>query len=216
VQSPPFNCSRHLLIIALVRQPKDSITLPDTKTRLTNLRISKNTERPTPASLSEDHVLQCAIRLRGVVMRLSRQLRSGLKRDGLSTASLGLLGQLHRLGPITPTELAAQEKVRLQSLTRLLAELEAAKWIERAPHAADGRRTLVSLSQEGRRRLADAVHAGETSIAQSISNTFDSAQRAALLDACAMLETLADAMGTQPSGAERQDEKGCAAWRKKI
>lgn len=159
-----------------------------------------------PAPQPDSDVLQCAIRLRSAVTRLSRQLRSGLQRNGLSAASLSLLGQLHRFGPMTPTELAGREKVRLQSLTRLLAELESAGWLERAPHADDGRRSLVSLSAKGRRRLADAAQAGEASIAKTMATALSAAQRTTLFEACALLETLADTMDRQPGAKPEQDE----------
>ncbi|MFS2168281.1 MarR family transcriptional regulator, partial [Variovorax sp. Varisp62] len=60
-------------------------------------------------------------------------------------AKLSVLGQLHRYGPCTPTALAGLERVKLQSLTRLLAELEAEGWIGRTPHPSDGRQWLLSL-----------------------------------------------------------------------
>ncbi|MER6352299.1 MarR family transcriptional regulator [Streptomyces sp. NPDC001634] len=42
----------------------------------------------------------------------------------LSPHQLGVLGQLHRHGPATPGEIAAAERQRPQSLTRVFAELE--------------------------------------------------------------------------------------------
>ena len=65
----------------------------------------------------------CAVRLRTATMQLARQLRSTMQRDGLSQAMLSAMGQLYRGGAMTPTELARLEGVKLQSLTRLLAEL---------------------------------------------------------------------------------------------
>ena len=72
---------------------------------------------------------QCASRLRSAVSLLARQLRSGsAAADSPSVAKLSVLGQLHQHGPCTPTTLAGLARVKLQSLTRLLAELEDGGW----------------------------------------------------------------------------------------
>lgn len=136
----------------------------------------------------------CALRLRTAVMHLSRHLRAGMQRDGLSVAALSTLGQLHRGGTLSPTELARREGVKLQSLTRLLAELEAQGWIERTVNAADARQSLLALTTQGKRRLAAAARAGEVPLAQAIATRLTDPQQALLLRACAVLETLGDAL----------------------
>ena len=151
--------------------------------------------------------LQCAARLRTAVSQLSRQLRSGAAApDGPSVAKLSVLGQLHRHGPCTPTALAAHERVKLQSLTRLLAELEAEGWIGRAPHATDGRQWLLSLTPEGLRRLKALMRSREAALARAIGATLSAEQRALLLQACGLLDRIAGALedGGEPStGAAR-------------
>ena len=136
----------------------------------------------------------CAVHLRTAVMHLSRQLRSGMLGDGLSQAMLSALGQLRRGGTMTPTELAQREGVKLQSLTRLLAELESAGWISRKVNAADARQSMLSISPQGTRRLGAAVKGGELSLTQAIETRLNAEDQAVLLCACALLETLGDAM----------------------
>src|SRR5437667_12712126 len=94
-------------------------------------------------------VKHTAIRLRTSLFGLMRQLRQAQPADAIGSARLGVLGALYRLGPMTPTTLAAHERVRLQTLTRLLAELEAEGWIVRAAHPVDGRQTVVSMDDIG-------------------------------------------------------------------
>jgi DNA-binding MarR family transcriptional regulator len=136
----------------------------------------------------------CAVRLRASVAQLSRRMRPTPQQGGISIAKLSVLGRLHRSGPLTPTELAQGEGVKLQTLTRLLAELEAEGWIARKPDAADGRRWLLNLTRVGARRLGTTVRAGEASLAQVIATSLDAAERRQLLQACALLDSIAEAL----------------------
>ncbi len=135
---------------------------------------------------------QCASRLRSAVSLLARQLRSGsAAADSPSVAKLSVLDQLHQHGPCTPTTLAGLERVKLQSLTRLLAELEAEGWIGRAPHPGDGRQWLLSLTADGRRRLKAIMHTREAALAEAIGASLDERQRALLLEACGLIDGIA-------------------------
>ncbi|MBN8756874.1 MULTISPECIES: MarR family winged helix-turn-helix transcriptional regulator [Variovorax] len=142
------------------------------------------------ASTSPDPA-QCATRLRNSVALLSRQLRSGSATpEGPSVAKLSVLGQLHRHGPNTSTALAALERVKPQSLTRLLAELEAEDWIARAPHPSDGRQSVLSLTPEGTKRLKAIMRSRESALTEAIGATLDAEQRAVLLQACELIDGL--------------------------
>jgi DNA-binding MarR family transcriptional regulator len=153
--------------------------------------------------MSAAHV---AIRLRATVSHLTRQLRALAVPDGPGTAKLGVLGQLYRLGTLTPTRLAQCERVRLQTLTRLLAELESEKLIRRKPHPQDARQTLLSLTAAGVRVLTADIQRREASLAAAIGERLSAAEQAALLDACRLIDRLGDALAGQdadrPAGAE--------------
>jgi DNA-binding MarR family transcriptional regulator len=137
----------------------------------------------------------CATRLRSAVSQLARQLRSGsVAPDGPSVAKLSVLGQLHLHGPCTPTALAALERVKLQSLTRLLAELDAEGWTARTPHPSDGRQWLLSLTPEGTRRLKALMRSREAALAEAIGAQLDAGQRALLLEACGLIDGIAAAL----------------------
>jgi DNA-binding MarR family transcriptional regulator len=113
---------------------------------------------------------QCAIRLRAAVSGLSRRLRSATADVGLiSPSKLATLAQVHRGGPMTPTELAAREKVKLQSLTRLLAELEAQGLLTREPHASDARQSVLPLTRAGLAQLKAVARSRESSLATALS-----------------------------------------------
>lgn len=145
----------------------------------------------TQASFDSAH---CAVRLRTALMQLSRQLRSRMQRAGLNGAALGVLGQLYRGGSMTPTQLAGGEGVKLQSLTRLLAELELDGSLERRVNPADARQSLLSLTPQGHRGLAAAVRQGEASLAAVIETRLSTDEQALLLRACTLLDSMAAAM----------------------
>ena len=145
-----------------------------------------------------------AVRLRVSLFALMRQLRQTAPPDGIGSARLSVLGALYRRGPMTPTDLAAHERVKLQTLTRLLAELEADAWIVREPDADDGRRTVLSLTRLGVRQLTADVQRREASLAAAIGSALTPAQQAHLLKACESLDALTKALGgaVEPTPAE--------------
>lgn len=155
---------------------------------------------PHPTSSSSP--VQCATRLRTSVFYLSRHLRTSLLQETGSLAALSLLGHLHRNGPMSPTDLAARDGVKLQSLTRLLAAVVAEGWAVRQANPADRRQSLLSLTPRGLKRLHAGVQAGEASLACAIEARLSAKDRVLLLRACELMDTLAEAMEFGPAGAE--------------
>ncbi|MGQ0711926.1 MAG: MarR family winged helix-turn-helix transcriptional regulator [Rhodoferax sp.] len=141
-----------------------------------------------------------AAQLRVVSMVLSRQFRAALRRQGLSHASMSVLAELRRGGDMSPTELARREGVKPQTLTRLLAELQAQGWIERRPNAADARQSLVALSPQGRERLHSAVASAEDALARVLQQHTSAPDLALLQQACTVLERVCDLVWEQGSG----------------
>ncbi|MFI6354719.1 MarR family winged helix-turn-helix transcriptional regulator [Streptomyces sp. NPDC050743] len=99
-----------------------------------------------------DYLFEAA-RLRRAVVLLNRRLRQERGDGGLSPNQLAVLGCLHRNGPSTPGEIAAEERQRPQSLTRVYAELEAEGLIVRERGTDDRRQSVLSLTESGRRAL---------------------------------------------------------------
>jgi len=143
-----------------------------------------------PKSSSEAH--QCAAQVRKTASRLHRKLRPNLQRDGISMGKLSVIAQVSRVPGITPTELAAHEGVKIQTLTRLLAELEADGWLRREAHPSDGRQSVLSLTTKGKKRLLDAVGESEAAFAHVIAMHVDEEDRAVLLRACEILDDLVE------------------------
>jgi DNA-binding MarR family transcriptional regulator len=150
---------------------------------------------PTPAA----DTLHVAIRLRAAVSRLTRHLRTRATADLPGSAKLSVLGQLYRQGPLTPTQLASHERVRLQTLTRLLAEIEAEGSIARRPHPGDARQTVLSLTSAGARLLTAEVHRRESSLASALDTRLSDSERTQLLAACDLIDRVAGALDADQS-----------------
>jgi DNA-binding MarR family transcriptional regulator len=97
-----------------------------------------------------------AARLRLAVVRTARRLRqeaAGAGGTELTPTAASALATVERHGPLTPSELAAIERVKRPTATRTLRVLVEAGLVERAPDPADGRSALVSVNAAGRERL---------------------------------------------------------------
>jgi DNA-binding MarR family transcriptional regulator len=132
-----------------------------------------------------------ATRLRLAIVRTARRLRQEAG-GGLSPSQSAALATIDRLGPLTPSELAACERVQRPTVARLLARLEQDGLITRAPDPNDGRSSLISLSPEGRALLDHVRSAKDAYIAQRMEGL--SAEERATLDRAAdILERMLEA-----------------------
>jgi DNA-binding MarR family transcriptional regulator len=71
-------------------------------------------------------------------------------RTDLSPTLTAALSTIERFGPLTPTELAARERVQRPTVTRVACRLEEQGLVSRAPDPADGRSALISVTPAGR------------------------------------------------------------------
>jgi DNA-binding MarR family transcriptional regulator len=132
-----------------------------------------------------------ASHLRLVVARTARRLRQEAGAD-LSPSLTSALASIDRHGPLTPSELAAHERVQRPTATRVLARLTELGLVERAPDPSDGRSALISTSREGRALLRRLRTRKNQYLAQRIAR-LDADEIAALDRAAAILERLLDA-----------------------
>ncbi|NIJ10328.1 DNA-binding MarR family transcriptional regulator [Saccharomonospora amisosensis] len=90
-----------------------------------------------------------ASRLRLAVVRLNRRLRAQRTGQDLSLTQISALSTVHKCGAMTPGQLAAKEGVQPPSMTRVIAALEDAGYVERSPHPTDGRQAIVAITEKG-------------------------------------------------------------------
>lgn len=130
-----------------------------------------------------------ASELRVVLGQLMRRLRVE-HRFPLSHGAV--LGRLDRQGPLSTVELASAERVRPQSMGQTLAELETQGLVSRRPDEADGRRTLLELTDAGRQMLAEDRQRREGWLTQAIEHEFSAEEQDVLAQAIPLLARLTE------------------------
>jgi DNA-binding MarR family transcriptional regulator len=130
-----------------------------------------------------------ASELRVVLGQLMRRLRVE-HRFPLSHGAV--LGRLDRQGPLSTVELASAERVRPQSMGQTLAELETQGLVSRRPDEADGRRTLLELTDAGRQTLSEDRQRREGWLTQAIEHEFSAEEQEVLAQAIPLLARLTE------------------------
>jgi DNA-binding MarR family transcriptional regulator len=130
-----------------------------------------------------------ASELRLIVGRLVRRMRA---EGRLPLAQIAVLGRLERGGPATVSALATAERVRPQSMSQTVSELEADGLVTRRPDPTDRRQLLVEVTDAGHATLADERRHREGWLARAIAEDLSPAERRALEAALEPLRRLAD------------------------
>jgi DNA-binding MarR family transcriptional regulator len=127
-------------------------------------------------------------RLRLVLTRSARRLRQEAG-TALSPSLSSALATIERHGPMTPSELAACERVQRPTVTRVLARLLDMKLIVRTADPRDGRSTVISVSPAGR-ALLDDLRTRKDAFLNARLDELDAEDRALLERASELLEWL--------------------------
>lgn len=109
----------------------------------------------------------------------------------VSSTTVTTLDTLRTDGPLRISALAVRESVSQPGMTALVNRLEAAGHAERYADPADGRASLVRITDAGRQLLADR-HAARTLSLLAMIEQLDRADREALVTALPALEKLID------------------------
>jgi DNA-binding MarR family transcriptional regulator len=126
------------------------------------------------------------------VLRLARRLRAERPHGAVSLSMLGILATLHRLGPLSAVRLAAAERLKPQSLTRILSVLERDRLIERQRAAEDRRESVIRITPKGRTTLAHDMAARRAWLAGAIARGLSIDEQRRLTDAVDPMLRLAD------------------------
>ena len=87
----------------------------------------------------------------------SRTLEDALRPLGISIAQCGVLFHLDLLGPLSAADLSRLIHHTPQGIASTVRRLVAAGWIDRRPHPIHGRIVVLTLTEEGKRALDDAM-----------------------------------------------------------
>jgi DNA-binding MarR family transcriptional regulator len=133
-----------------------------------------------------------AAAIRDGVLRLSRRLQGERSASGLSLTKISMLGHLSRRGPLTPSELAAADRLQPQSVTRVLAELVQDGLAQRFADPVDGRQRRLRITAAGRAALRADMRERDEWLAGALDRELTDAERALLAEAADLLARLGD------------------------
>jgi DNA-binding MarR family transcriptional regulator len=127
------------------------------------------------------------------VGRLNWRMRTERDRSGPSPLVLSVLSRLYRAGTQTPKAVAEGEKIQPQSLTRVLAALERDGLVARRPDPADGRRSLLNITDRGLDTLRAYSEQRERWLAGAMAATLNETEQEVLRLAAQVMARLAEA-----------------------
>ncbi|MFZ0191262.1 MAG: MarR family transcriptional regulator [Streptosporangiaceae bacterium] len=121
-----------------------------------------------------------------------RRLRQMPAEGELSLPESSALRRLERGGPATVTALANAEQISVQSMGATLHTLEARRLIARHPDPADGRRSVMSVTEAGLVALNDKRNARIAQLARVLAAEFTPTELGQLMAAAPLIERLAE------------------------
>ncbi len=133
-----------------------------------------------------------AAELRIVIGALKRRFREQAGIGDLTSAQKSVLLRLERDGPTTGSALARAEAMRPQSMGVIVAALEVGGYVACAPDPADGRQTIISLTDHFRAWARAARAAGQDWLVRSLQARLTALERRQLADAVKLLKRLLD------------------------
>ncbi len=120
-----------------------------------------------------------------------RRVRAAAAGHGLSLTELSVLHRLETEGPASTADLARAESVRPQSMGAYrIAALDARGFIERKPHATDGRQFKIAITSKGLAIRNAARTAKRTWFAEAMAQ-LDDDERETLRRATVIIQRLA-------------------------
>ena len=142
-----------------------------------------------------------ALIVRGV-LRLGRRLRAERPDSSVSLSALGMLSTLHRDGPMPAARLAQAERLRPQSLSRLIAQLDREGLITRRPGSEDRRMLILEITAAGRRALSRDMAARRAWLETAMCKVLLPGDRELLAQAAVAMLRLAEEGAAPASAAE--------------
>jgi len=129
--------------------------------------------------------------LRLVIQQIARRIRFHRGDEALSDSQLSVLFHLEVAGPLTPSELAARNRVSPPSINRTLNDLETAGLVTRAKSDDDARKVIIEPTPAAEALLAETRRLRTAWFSQRLA-ALDPAERDALIGVLPVLRKLAD------------------------
>lgn len=139
---------------------------------------------------SLNDTIDTASQLHRSALKLLRMLRALPADKGFGIAKMGLLTHLYQEGTTTATGIANYLRIRPQSVTRLLADLEKRGYITRKADKTDRRQSLIEITPAGTKILLKEGRGQQEKLALIIGETLSDAEKQMLLVAALLMDRL--------------------------
>ncbi|MDQ1546882.1 MAG: hypothetical protein QOH69_1786 [Actinomycetota bacterium] len=144
----------------------------------------------TAAELDDARLLATASELRVLVAKLRRRLADQASPGDFTPSQAAVLTRLLSEGPATLTTLAKAEAMRPQSMSAIISALQAGGVVEGRPDPADGRQTILALTDAARERVERARVIKNDWLFHSIRAKYTPAEQAELTRSVELLQRL--------------------------
>ena len=144
------------------------------------------------SAADNDQARRLAQDLRAIFGRLKRRMREQTLAHDLTPSQISVLLRLDKDGPATASGLARAEGMRPQSMGPVIAALQEAGLVSGAPDPADGRQTIVSLTDACRRWFEEGRAARQDWLTRSLHARLSLQELAQLAASIELLKRLAD------------------------
>ena len=139
---------------------------------------------------------EIADKLHSAAIHLLRRLRTEDDAIGLSAPRLSALSVVVFAGPVTLSELATAEQVRLPTISRLIKDLETEGLVRRLKSGDDARVQRVEATAKGRKLLQEGRRRRVSRLAADLA-ALSAAERKQLGEAAELMEHLSGAPRTR-------------------
>jgi DNA-binding MarR family transcriptional regulator len=134
---------------------------------------------------------QLAHDLRELIVGMYRQMQQQISNDEhLSVAAQNVMYQLTLKEECLPSELCAQLNTSSQYISQVFNHLEALNYITRKPSTTDGRKTWVSLTEQGRQKVLESRRQREEWLVERMANRLSVADKVIVEKALVLLSRL--------------------------
>jgi len=130
--------------------------------------------------------------LRAMVSRLKRRLREQAGVGDLTPSQTSVLLHLEKHGSATTSDLARAEGMRPQSMGAVIAVLEQAGLVLGTPDPSDGRRTILSLTEDCRTWIRQGRAARQDWLTRTIQTRLNGDEQDTLAAALVLMARLVE------------------------
>ena len=137
--------------------------------------------------------MELASSLRTVVSALHKGLRRQMSSvNTYSMTEMETIGHLARSSPLLPTELAALTRVKTQSMSQILKNIEEQHVIKRTASKEDKRKVYISLTSVGKNMVEKARYDKDEWLKATIESSLNDKERELLIKTLPVLHKLVE------------------------